>query len=66
MRTAFHVIYELLLILASVLIFRSAWTLLDRHFIALNSDVGLLVSLLFGAAVAAGSLYMLSREYHAY
>jgi hypothetical protein len=55
------VLWELALILASVLIFRSAWTIIDRVN-PMNSELGLWGSFILGVVVAAISLFVLNAE----
>jgi len=52
--------HEFLLVLASVLIFRSLWMISDR-ISWMNQDVGILVSLIVGIAVTLISLLRLNR-----
>lgn len=49
---------EIILILASVLIFRSTWTLLDMNPI-MNEQSSLIISLIFGIIVTIWALYYL-------
>ena len=49
---------EIILILASVLIFRSTWTLLDMSPI-MNEQNSLIISLIFGIIVTIWALYYL-------
>jgi hypothetical protein len=49
---------EIILILASVLIFRSTWTLLDMSPI-MNEQSSLIISLIFGIIVTIWALYYL-------
>ncbi len=60
MRTLKIVIWEFLLLLASILVFRSVWTLLDRIPV-LSSDFGLWASLILGAIVAFAAIFMINR-----
>jgi len=55
------VLWELALILASVLIFRSAWTIIDRMN-PMNGELGLWGSLILGVVVASISLLVLNAE----
>ncbi|RJQ21148.1 hypothetical protein C4580_02795 [Candidatus Woesearchaeota archaeon] len=59
MTQKYHVFWELLLILSSVLIFRSTWLFLDKF---LSSDAGLALSLLAGLALAALAIYQLYKH----
>ena len=49
---------EIILILASVLIFRSTWTLLDMSPV-MNEKISLITSLIFGIIITAWALYYL-------
>jgi hypothetical protein len=60
MRTLKIVVWEILLLLASVLVFRSVWTLLDR-IPALTSDFGLWASLILGAIVTFMAIFMINK-----
>lgn len=60
MRVSKQVFWELALVLASILIFRSAWTLLDRLTI-MNLESGLWASLILGLVVALVSLLALNE-----
>ncbi len=59
MRSYKIVLGEFLLILASVLIFRSIWMLLDRIPV-MNLEFGIWASLIMGVAIALVSLVMLN------
>jgi len=61
MRTSRVVFWELVLVLASVLIFRSGWMLLDRLSL-FNPDHVLWVLLAVGIAVASISLFKLKNN----
>ncbi|MDK2948979.1 MAG: hypothetical protein PWQ56_144 [Patescibacteria group bacterium] len=52
---------EIILILASVLIFRSTWTLLDMNPI-MNEQNSLIISLIFGVIVTIWALYYLFEK----
>ncbi|MDD3923239.1 MAG: hypothetical protein PHY39_06915 [Endomicrobiaceae bacterium] len=52
---------EIILILASVLIFRSTWTLLDMNPI-MNEQSSLIISLIFGVIVTIWALYYLFEK----
>lgn len=54
------VLWEFLLIFASVLVFRSIWLLLDR-IPEMKSDFGLWASLILGAVVALIALLMMNK-----
>jgi hypothetical protein len=56
------IFYELLLIFASVLIFRSSWMLLDR-IVFMNVELGIWASLILGALVACLSFWMLNKGF---
>ncbi|MEM4246439.1 MAG: hypothetical protein QW390_03990 [Candidatus Bathyarchaeia archaeon] len=59
MKAQTAVLWEIALIIASVLIFRGAWLLLDRFF---GADVSnLVIELLIGVALASACLYVLSK-----
>ena len=60
MRSLKIAMHEFLLVLASVLIFRSLWMISDR-ISWMNQDVGILVSLIVGIAVTLISLLRLNR-----
>ena len=60
MRSIRIAIYEFLLVLASVLIFRSLWMISDR-ISWMNQDLGILVSLIVGIVVTLISLIRLNR-----
>ncbi len=57
-----HVLWELLLILASVLFFRSLWMLMDKYFTHPNQDAILWVSFIAGTILAGVAIYALSHE----
>lgn len=59
MRIYETVFWEIVLILASVLVFRGAWELLDR-LIGL-SETALIMSLVIGIVLSSVSLYALSK-----
>ena len=61
MRTSRVVFWELVLVLASVLIFRSGWMLLDRLSL-FNPNHVLWVLLAVGIAVASVSLFKLKNN----
>ena len=54
------VFWEFLLILASILVFRSIWTLLDRM-PAMRNELGLWTLLISGAAVALMAIFMINK-----
>jgi len=56
---------EIILIFASVLIFRGLWMLLDRIPL-MNGNPALLVSLVLGVAVSAPALRYLVKNYKKY
>ena len=58
MKEKYHVFWELLLILASILMFRSAWLLLDQYF---NTEM-LWVLLFVGIILGAISFYVINRH----
>jgi len=60
MRTLKVVVWEFLLLLASVLVFRSIWTLLDR-IPAMTSDFGLWASLIVGTIVTFIAIFMINK-----
>lgn len=60
MRPLKIVVWEFLLLLASILVFRSIWTLLDRVS-ALTSDFGLWASLILGAIVTFVAIFMINK-----
>jgi len=54
------IIFEIILLIASVLIFRSLWILMDQ--VAwLSSPAGLLISMALGVIIMAWSLIYLNR-----
>ncbi|MBS3152138.1 hypothetical protein J4230_01870 [Candidatus Woesearchaeota archaeon] len=57
-----HVIWELVLILASVLFFRSLWLLMDKYLIHPNEDFLLWSSFIAGIILAAISIHILTHE----
>jgi len=59
MRLFSIVIYEFLLVFASVLIFRSLWTILDR-ISWMNQDIGIIGSLIVGILMTLISLVRLN------
>jgi len=60
MRMLKIVFWEFLLIFASILVFRSIWTLLDR-IPAMKDEFGLWASLILGAIVALMALFMINK-----
>lgn len=54
------IIYELLLVFASVLIFRSIWTIFDR-ITWMNQDIGIIGSLIVGIIITLVSLIRLNK-----
>jgi len=60
MSTIKIVVWEFLLLLASILVFRSVWTLLDR-IPAMTSDFGLWASLILGAIVTFIAIFMINK-----
>jgi len=60
MRTLEIVIWEFLLLLASVLVFRSVWTLLDRISVMTN-HFGLWASLILGTIVTFMAIFMINK-----
>jgi len=61
MKPTMPILYELLLIFASVLIFRSSWMLLDR-ILFMNLEFGIWASLILGVLVAFLSFWMLNKH----
>jgi len=59
-KTRTAVILELAFLVASVLVFRSLWTLMDRH--ALNSDLMHVFLLVSGLATSVICVYLLYAE----
>jgi hypothetical protein len=57
-----YVIWELVLIGASVLIFRSLWMIMDKYLVYFNEYWMLLASLVFGLLLAFISLYVLAQD----
>lgn len=60
MKERYHVFWEMMLIFASILIFRTIWLLLDKHL----DDSLLLPSLAIGIIIAIPSLYILNKHYN--
>lgn len=56
-----HVIWETLLVLASVLIFRSLWSIMDSY-IPLKDNTILWISLVLGLVLSAIAVYYLSHD----
>jgi ABC-type bacteriocin/lantibiotic exporter with double-glycine peptidase domain len=54
------VLWEIVLILASVLIFRGAWLILDR--VIPSNEFTLLISLFLGVILASISLFFLTKQ----
>ena len=54
------IIYELLLVFSSVLIFRSIWTIFDR-ITWMNQDIGIIGSLIVGIIITLVSLIRLNK-----
>ncbi|MEM2111766.1 MAG: hypothetical protein QXX08_07805 [Candidatus Bathyarchaeia archaeon] len=54
------VFWEFLLLLVSILVFRSVWTILDK-IPAMKNDFEIWVSLILGAAVAFTSIFMINK-----
>lgn len=54
------IFFELVLIISSVLIFRSMWTLLDKIEVMKNEAV-LVISLILGVVLTAVSLYYYNK-----
>ena len=59
MRTYEAIFWEIVLILASVLVFRGAWLLLDR--LIGHGEMALIMSLVIGIALSSVSIYALSK-----
>ncbi len=57
-REQYHIIWELILVVASVFIFRSLWLLLDSHF----GTTFLIPFLLIGILISIPPLYILNRH----
>ena len=55
------VFVEVILLLVSVIIFRSVWLLLDKHPLT-NDSLVLVISLAIAIAVAAASFYYIYRH----
>lgn len=62
MKTRYHLINEVILLLASVLVFRSLWLLLDQYVLPLDNGTGLWFQFGAGLVAAIISLYYLSRH----
>jgi hypothetical protein len=62
MRESLHVVWELMLIVGSVFIFRSIWLLLDVYL----GDRALYSLLVLGFVLAVSALYMLNRHLEKY
>ncbi len=60
MKTRTAVVLELAFLIASVLVFRSLWTLMDRY--ALNSDLMHVFLLVSGLATSVICVYLLYAE----
>jgi len=60
MRLSKIVVWEFLLVIASVLVFRSIWTLLDR-IPEMNSESGIWASLIVGSSVTFLAIYMVNK-----
>ncbi|MDG6221071.1 MAG: hypothetical protein QCI38_06440 [Candidatus Thermoplasmatota archaeon] len=61
MKSREFIIWELILVLASVLVFRSLWMLMDR--VELLNDSTMLVLMLFmGVALSIPALYKLTHK----
>ncbi|PNX53792.1 MAG: hypothetical protein BV458_02635 [Thermoplasmata archaeon M9B2D] len=58
MKEQYHIFWEMMLVFASILIFRSVWLLLDIH---LDSSY-LIHLLLIGVVLAIPPLYVLNRH----
>jgi len=56
-----HVVWETILILASVLIFRSLWHILDKY-TSFNQDLVLWIALIIGLIFAGVAFYILSHD----
>jgi hypothetical protein len=56
-----HVIWEIILVLASVMVFRSLWMLMDR--VAWMSGTGaLIIMVLAGLVLAVAAIYKLTHD----
>ena len=60
MRKLKIVVWEFLLLFASILVFRSVWTFLDR-IPAMQSEIGLLSLLFLGLLVALVAVFMINK-----
>jgi len=58
MKEQYHIIWELILVIASVFIFRSVWLLLDTNF----GNTFLIPFLLIGILFSIPPLYILNRH----
>jgi len=58
MKEQYHIIWEIILVIASVFIFRSVWLLLDFHF----GTTLLIPFLLIGILISIPPLYILNRH----
>ncbi len=61
MRMLRVVVWEFLLLFASILVFRSVWTFLDK-IPFLETEFGLLASLIFGMIIALISIFMINNH----
>ena len=61
MRKHHHVVWELVLVMGSILMFRSAWTLMDRY-AWFSETVSLAVLLVLGAVASGIAFYVLSHD----
>ena len=56
-----HIVWEIVLILSSVLVFRSMWTLMDRMDI-LNQDTSLVLMMIAGLVLSVLAIYLLTHR----
>ncbi|MFT4303702.1 MAG: hypothetical protein ACMXYG_03990 [Candidatus Woesearchaeota archaeon] len=59
MHTYKIILWEIILIIASVFVFRSLWLLLDKYLIFPNEDLTLIISLIISIILTALAIYML-------
>ncbi len=63
MKPRHHVIWELILVIGSVFVFRGIWTLMDRISAFDGTVQGLAISLIVGLIMVSVSFYVLNRHY---
>ncbi len=63
MKARSHVIWELILVIGSVFVFRGVWTLMDRIPMFDSTVQGLVVSLILGLIMVSVAFYTLNRHY---